>query len=147
MKIILTSLFFLLYSSHEIQVAFFKIYQEDNRIYIDFIFESDDIFSTLEEQDTGLTDEHFKEYVENNFSLSLNNYVQEITFDEMQFKDKHIHLRGVLPESKEPIKSISLENNCLINIEGHSNIIEFRLYDQERDFLMNIHRTKISIRY
>lgn len=144
---IFSSLLFLIGSSHDIQVAYFKIHQEENAICIDFVFELDDVVATFEEQKKTLTDEHFKKYLEKHFSLRINNEVQNFTFEEMQFKSKHIRLRGNLQKIEQPIKSIILENTCLLNIDNHSNIIEIKLFEQERDFLMNKHRTEINVTY
>jgi len=65
----------------------------------------------------------------------------------MQINEKHISMTCDIYEVKDKIQSIDLQNTCLLNIDNHSNIIEFRIDDTERDFLMNEKRTTISIFY
>jgi uncharacterized protein YuzE len=65
----------------------------------------------------------------------------------MKNREKHIYIKASLTKPLKNISSLEIENNCLLDIDGHSNIIEIRLENQERDFLMNKRRTFIKVNY
>jgi len=120
-------------NSHDIQVAFFKIYQNSDTLSIKFVFEKEDILTVIENKNT--------------FSIKLNNQIVNINYDKFTVKDKHISLVGQFSDSIKEVHSLELDNTCLLNIKNHSNIIQVTLNNQERDFLMNRKRTNIQINY
>ncbi len=147
MQSLYLSLFLLLTYVHDIQVAHFKIHEENNRILVEFVLEREDVLSTFQANNIPFTDKKFKDYLHSNFSVSINSIHQEIAYGDILVKNKHIHLNGYLPAFDENIHVLEIANTCLLNIEDHSNIIEIKLHDQQRDFLMNSDRTSIRITY
>ncbi len=133
--------------SHDIQVAFFTIHQENENFTMEIIMERDNVESTFDALDINLTDKNFKDYLHENISLSINQEKQVLCFESMQKKNKHITLTCNILELKDKIQSIEVSNTCLLNIENHSNIIEINVNDIERDFLMNKERTSILVEY
>lgn len=133
--------------SHDVQIALFKIHQDQDKIHVQFVFEKEDIIQTL-----GCSDEEFNEeklftYLNNNFSIIINNSKKTLEYSSVELKNKHMHLKAKIPFQNELIQSLDIENSCLLNIKKHSNIIEVRLNEEERDFLMNKNRTSIQIKY
>ena len=147
MNILLFLCLFFGINSHDIQVAFYKIEDKNENLHIEFVLEKDDIQSTFTEIKSELSDENLQKYLSENFFLFINNEKQYLSFSKMQVKNKHIYLQGSLPKLEHAITSLAIKNTCLLNIEGHSNIIQIRLHDEERDFLMNTDRTSITINY
>lgn len=142
-------LFFNLFSwtSHDIQVAFFKIYEEDNYLYIKFELEKDDVITEFTLTHTAWSDAHMKQYLDQNFSCSVNGIEQKMKFESLHTDEKHISLLAKLDKVDSKVSKIEIDNTCFSNIEDHSNIIEVFLNDNERDFLMNNARTHIQINY
>lgn len=134
-------------NSHDIQVAFFKISQVGDELNIEFVLEKEDVFTTFNQKNITLSDRSLHEYLKENFILSVNKNSKTLSFGKMQIRGEHIYLMGGLSKIKQSISSIEIENKCLLNMEDHSNIIEIRLNNQERDFLMNGDRTSIEINY
>lgn len=147
MALLLLFLFVLEPPAHDIQVAFYKIYEDNSTVYVDFMFEKKDILQTLAKDSTGFSNQNVQNYLQENFSLFINDKKQSIDFGNIDIDEKHIHVTGTLADIGQPIQSLEIENNCLLLIKDHSNIIELRLHDEERDFLMNSDRTKIKINY
>lgn len=131
--------------SHDIQVAIFKITQEKKIVHIDFIFEKDDMLLSLKKSETMINEEQLQNYVQNHFSFEINNNIQVLSYSRFNIDDKHILLRGSVLNAIQQIQSIKIYNTCLLDIEDHSNIIEIRVHDQERDYLMNSDRTTIEV--
>ena len=147
MNFLLQVLLVLGFSAHNIQIAHFEIYKQKENLVIGFVFDLDDFLSTQEALDIELTDEVIQKYIDENFSLVVNNIPQNITFGKTKIKGEHIHLEGQISNMSRPIVTVKIDNTCLLNIENHSNIIKLRLYEKQRDFLMNNDRTSIQIDY
>ena len=133
--------------SHDIQVAFFKIYEGDHIVHIDFVFEKEDLLLALDQDESNTLNEELQHYLQENFSITINNKIRSLNYSKAIIENKHISINGSLSKQIEAISSIKIANKCLLNIDDHSNIIEIRLQDQERDFLMNTDRTTISVNY
>jgi len=132
---------------HNIQVAFFKINQEQGKLTCDIIFEQKDLIIALGQDVERSTENKIINYVEDHFKLRVNKTDYALNFTFAESKEKHIHLIGTIPNFNKKIKSLVVINECLNNIEDHSNIIEVRLNQEERDFLMNQERTEIKIKF
>lgn len=133
------------YAEHDIQVAFFKINQEKNQVVCDITIEKDDLDEILLNAKQSTSEELIISYLKEHFAIKLNGRSYPLTFQFAESKEKHIRLKAITPKFKKKVKSLSIANKCLISIEDHANIIEVRLNDQERDFLMNKFRTEINI--
>ncbi len=133
--------------SHDIQVAYFKIHQSGEEIAVDFVFEKEDVHLTLGTNDKELTDQSMQAYLEEHFSLIIDDQKQSLVYGAMAIQEKHITLQAKPKAQISQIKTLKIENTCLLDIKKHSNIIQIRLYDQARDFLMNKDRTEIHVQY
>jgi len=147
MNLLFLSLFFIGMSSHDIQLAHFEIHQKNDNLIIEFAIDHDDMLSAHEGSNIELTDELLQEYISSNFSVSINGTRHDLSFGTMTIKGEHINLVGQISNLDQVITTIDIENTCLLNIEGHSNIIKLKLYEKQRDFLMNKERTSIQITY
>ena len=132
---------------HDIQVAFFKINQEQGKITCDVIFEQDDLISVLEISKEKSAENKIIDYVEDHFKLKINKTHYPLNFTFAESKEKHIHLIGTIPNFNKKVKNLVVINECLNKIEDHSNIIEIRLNKEEKDYLMNQDRTEIKIKF
>lgn len=147
MKILFFSFGLLLVSSHDIQVAIFTIYEDKETVHVDFLFEKEDLLIGFESEDKTDLNNCLQLYIQQNFSITINHEEQVLDIGEAEHKDKHISIKGKTKEHIDLIKSLEISNTCLLNINDHSNIIQLRLHDQERDFLMNSDRTFIKLNY
>lgn len=147
MKSLFACLFLLSTVSHDIQVAYFKIYKKGDILMTDVIFEKDDLLEILGNEESELLGSDVVSYLKLNFALKINNASIDLDFGEAVIKDNHVYVSGSFSQPIESISLIEINNNCLLRIKNHSNIIQLRLYDEERDFLMNSERTNIKIKY
>lgn len=132
--------------SHDVQIASFTIYEQEDQIYFDVMLEHEDIVHTFAERQKEPNENEIKEYLKDNIEIELNQKECNISFDQIENKSHHIYLKGKLSTPKKKIKTIQIKNTCLLNIEGHSNVIQLRLNNQERDFLINIDRQEIMVK-
>jgi len=132
---------------HDIQVAYFKIYENQKNIIVDITFEKDDIVGIFNKDVSKISDEDLIKYVKKHFSIKVDQIKQEMDLGDVSYKSKHITMKGKIASRTTSANSIEVYNSCLLDIEDHSNIIKIRLNDQERDFLMNTKRTSIKLNY
>lgn len=132
---------------HDIQVAFFKIYQDTDELKMDVKFEAEDILDYFSVQQQEINSEILTEYFQKHFQLKLNHEAVPLKIGNYDFKEKHLHINVSLGKFRKIISNIEISNTCLISIEDHSNIIECRINKKERDFLMNNERQSIQIEY
>jgi len=132
---------------HDIQVTFFTIHQLDTSIIVDVDIEAKDIILALEVTENELNVEQVQSYLKSHFLLSINDTPTDLTYQNFKIAEQHIEIQGVVLGMNEKIENIAIQNNCFLNIENHSNIIELKLNQQERDFLMDIERTSINVSF
>lgn len=147
MTIIVSFLVFCGLYTHDTQVAFYKIKQEANTLEIEFIFEYSELLKTQDGQHSEMSDAMLQEYIDSHFAISLNKKSRMVSYGTMQKKHNHIFIIGKIHHIDQEIEQIEITNSCLIEIGGHSNIVEVYLGPEQRDFLMNSHRTSIQINY
>ena len=132
--------------AHDIQVGYFKIHQSEDQVYIDITLEKNDILHVFGE-DIQFTEEALFAYLNKNFSVSINMAEHQIEFNTLDIKEKHIHVTAIFPYTVEAVNSLKVNNTCLLDVDDQSNVIEIRLNNQERDFLMNNDRTTINVEF
>lgn len=147
MNVVLAILLLFGSSSHDIQVAYFKVQEVNDSLVVEFVFEKGDLLSVLNNNDSELSDEELETYLKSNFSISINDDLQNLIFGEISKRGNHVSIQGKSELKNKEIRIIAIKNECLLKISGHSNIVEVNLYNKQRDFLMNIERTSIEINY
>lgn len=133
--------------NHDIQVAFFKIHQEGKELKLELIFEKEDAIQQLRISEKDLFSAVIESYVLDHFSIEINGQKSKYAFCNIEFKEDHIIMHGKAFLTTKKIQNVAIKNSCLNSVDGHSNIIELRLNNQERDFLMNIDRTQIDVSF
>jgi len=149
MKLLITCVFafYSLFSDHDVQVASFTIYDKFDKVYFELVFEKDDFdFLLIENRQSG-NEQLLTQYLNEHFKINLNKKPSLISYDKIKFDTHHIKITGEISKPKKKIKSIKINNTCLLNIEEHSNVIQLRMNNQERDFLMNKSRQEIFLKF
>ncbi len=145
MLITLLSLFWLSLASHDIQVATFKIYEENSKVLLQVYMEAEDVAQTLDLNIDTITTEVLKKYLEQHTRFFFNQVPQKYDINQVDLDHKHLTITAQFSSPPEDLNHIELHNSCLLEIEDQSNVIELRLNNQEKDFLMNKFRTVIHI--
>lgn len=133
------------YLSHDVQVATFTISNFEDEIRLDIILEHEDIVKTFAERQIVVNEKEIKNYLSQNLDILLNKEVSKLRFDSIEKKSHHIYVSGKIENQQKKINTIQIKNTCLLNIEEHSNVIQIRLNNQERDFLMTDERLEIFV--
>ncbi len=149
MKTIFINLLFLFSfaSTHDVQIATFTIYQESNQLQFRVEIEKKDILKTFEERQLALNKNTIGQYLKEHFIISVNDKKTNLQITSFNDKAKHIYISGKVTSLNKKIRKIKIRNTCLLNIEGHSNIIALRINNSERDFLINANRKEIKAKF
>lgn len=131
--------------NHDIQVAIFKVYSVPNGLMLDIHFESEDILAELNIDYTQISTEVISQYLHQNLKFKLENKMIDFRIKDLEVDGKHLLITSEFLTYNASFKKIEIQNTCLLSLEGQSNIIEVRIEDQERDFLMNTARMHINI--
>lgn len=138
---------FLGINTHDTQVAFYKIYEESDALHIEFTFEKKDILYEFKEKSFDLSDQSLQDYLNENYSIVVNDVSQNLHYGQIVHKQGHIYVYAELLCKVDKVNSLEVINTCLLSIPEHANIIQIQLKDQQRDFLMNAKRTRIQVNY
>lgn len=149
---VLYSLILLLYStgsitSHEIQVALYKISQDNHQITVEIVVEQAAIEKVLGKGSAELTEALIGSYLHDHFSLAINGCALDIKFDTYTNRVKHLIINGHSESLPTQIEEIEISNTCLLTLKGYSNVVEITLAGRQRDFLMNKNRQTIHVKY
>lgn len=134
------------YPIHDIQIAHFKIHQEESTLLLEIRFEKEDISFVLETAALEITKKQLQSYLNAQTEFKFDGEYHPIVITTLKSNADHLTVLASFDNKDTDIKTIELINECLLDIEGHSNIIAVRIQNQERDFLMNSDRTSITVK-
>ena len=66
---------------------------------------------------------------------------------EIKSDEHHTKVTCFLSKYKENIKSVTIKNEFLINVESHSNIVQLDINNTYKDFRMHKERRQIKVNY
>ncbi len=133
--------------THSMRVAFFTIAQESTHLKLDINIERVDFLKALSLSQDVSEQSSYQVYLDKHLTVEINGQLFPLRINKVLQKEQHVLLQckgGIMPQQ---INQIIIDNTCLIGVEGHSNIVEIRVRDEERDFLMNNERTHIEITF
>ena len=132
---------------HDIQIATYTISETDEVLNLKFTFEKDDLTKVLGEKDASNLSDQIQTYITTHFKIQINQKTSPINFKELVEDGKHIRIKAQMPKNYTSMDQLDIQNTCLLDLDGHSNIIQLRINEEERDFLMNKNRTTLQIEY
>jgi len=133
--------------THDVQTAFFTISQNGDSVYLATVFESDDLVKALNIKKKNIDKMEIQQYLDQHFKIELNNIPTKFNIEKIKMKRGHIECNARFGLKIDKIESVTIFNDCLLDLEDQYNVIELRLNNSERDFLMNRDRTNINVSY
>ena len=144
----LTHLSYFIGIDHDIQVSTFTVYQRpSDKIKLDVVMEIDDLSDELKTTADQLTPNLLETYLNSQTAFKFNGSGKMLRVNAVAVKAKHLIIQSEFEGAVHSVHTLEIQNTCLLGVEDQSNIIEIRLNDQERDFLMNSSRKKIKIEW
>lgn len=131
--------------SHDMQVATYTLSKEDGATMLYINMESKDLSKVLQLPKANIEIENIDRYLQDNNQFSFNGIKKDFKLLDLNTKAKHFVIKAKFIDPPTKIETIEIWNSCLLEIDDQSNIIQIRLKNQERDFLMNKHRSFIKI--
>jgi len=139
---------------HDIAMAVFNIELNDKLLTLNIKLDKEDLEGLLSvdtENEIDLTHEVslVQEYVDKNFYLLTNDLKVNFRVESISKNDYFYHVKMIsINQFEEVISSFQLKNTCLVEtVNGHSNIINFKLNEQSRSFRMHKGRQRIEVQF
>lgn len=144
---ILLSILFSMSMSHDIAIAIFKIYEENNITKLEIRMDALDLSDAVNVDVSKLNKDNISNYLERNLLLKFDNTEVNYKLESLQYKGDHINIFATVLTVPANFNFIDVDNKCLIHIKGHSNIMQIELKDDVKDYRMHLERQHISVEY
>ena len=135
-------------------MAKYNLHYQDGVINLTMEFEKSHIKSTLQEEarvskraKKAEIRQAIADYIQSNLKWFINDKNIEAVIDEIEEDRHHYFIKATLSDFGDTVKTVAIENTCLINIEGHSNVIYAHYGGKTRGFRMHKGRIKTFIDY
>ncbi len=145
MRILLCLCCFLFIAAHDTPIAFFKIYNAQEGILLEIIFDTDDLSNELGIKTNEWEASLLQNYIEKHTRFEFDSCPSKALLKKFQQRNGHTELLLLFDDVSDYSSSILIENNCLLSITNHSNVIEIGKGTTARSFRMHKGRTKIKI--
>jgi len=133
---------------HDIRMAIFEISEGENGYALEISFDKEDLFKSLSiALGAGETEELIKDYLEGNFQVVFNGKCITPKIEGIKYEEEYIRVACAIPSMLNKVETIDVYNTCLLDNEGHMNIIKSKLYGRTRTFRMTNERTSTIIDY
>ena len=134
--------------THDVTIAMFRISESTEGLALDVTLDIEDYCSDQKINSTELSVQNLQTYLNRNTSFQINEEkAAGILVKVFTVVNDHIKIKCVLGKTRMNIRSLNIQNTCLINIAKHSNIIQIDLNETFRDFRMHKGRTEIVVKY
>ncbi len=142
-------LFFTFISSpffHDIEIAKFDVYQENDNLYLNIKFDKEDLNLALKKDK--VTKKTIQNYLNKNTTWVINHQNMKFKVNEILEDRLFYQVKCIFNKTISNIKNIEVYNTCLLEeTKKHSNIISFQLNGKNRTFRMHQQRKKINVNY
>lgn len=147
MKLLLTLFCFahLTVINHNGPMAVFKIYQESETIHLDITLDAEDLAQELRLGPPDISKDVMEKYLRSNTSFIFDNIINELDIVDFDFVGEHLKINGVFITEIAITKQLEIINNCLLNVDNQSNIIQIDLNGDSKDYRMHKKRNSITV--
>lgn len=133
--------------THDVRIAIFYISETNGHINMEITFDVEDLSKSLDINRSNIKLENIQAYIDNHTHFQFNKQDVSLQLSEYKIVRDHIKVTGRFGKVKNNIDTISVENTCMTEISGHSNIIQIDLNNKSKDFRMHKDRTIINLDY
>jgi len=133
--------------AHDVPVATFRITASHAIINLDVSLDLEDFSESLDIEISEVNLKNVQTYLQENTSFQFNDQVANFKITEVKIIRDHIQAKGTFGRVAKNIKTIKVENTCLIDVARHSNVIQVDLNNQSKDYRMHKKRTEIRLAY
>lgn len=147
MQIILFFFSLLFIPEHDVPLANFNLYLEDNQLSLQVEFDKRDLALAIEQSGQRLSTASVQAYFLRHSKWLIDEKEQEAHFCSSYSDREHYYLEVEFNFTNKNPTSLGIHNTCLINtIPSHSNVIYLFQNGKQRGFRLHKDRQKTSIR-
>lgn len=135
---------------HDIQMAKFRMVEEENGYSFHLSFDRKDILEAVYAASAYEEDvlSQISKYVKAHLTYTIDGADVKYSMDDIEYTNDNILLKGEFEHFNGTIKKIRVENTCLINhVPGQLNIMEFYIKEKKRFFRLSADRIATVVEY
>ena len=136
-------------SEHDAMIAVFKVSQEGQEIQLEVNFDIEDYHTINNLSADEVNASQLTQYLNKTTNWTFNGeaLADKIMVTDLVAQGEHYHAICRVGSMESNISEISIKNEFLLPLEGHSNIIMIDLNGKSRDFRMHAERKSIEFTY
>ncbi len=132
--------------SHDAVIAVFKIYQEKG-LSLEVIFDIEDYTSINEVRPSEVTQKHLSSYLNSKTKISIDSHQLDIKVQSIVKDRDHFRASCTIANTPTQISTLLIQNEFLLEVADHSNIMMIDINKTTKDFRMTEERTELMITY
>lgn len=131
---------------HDAVIAVFKVYQQEGlRLEVNFDIED---FTTIQAlQPSEVTPNYLSSYLKNKTRWSVGDRQLNIEVLSIAMERDHFKASCIIANAPAQISNLIIQNEFLLEVEDHSNIMMIDLNETTKDFRMHEKRKELIINY
>lgn len=132
---------------HESISATFNVIKRGHVLMLEIDFDEENFIKSGESISLRITKEDFSKYLHKTTSWEFDG--EKIIPQVLELKSGEHHTKVIcyLSKYKENIKSVTIKNEFLLNIESHSNIVQLDINNTFKDYRLHKGRREIKVDY
>ena len=132
---------------HDAVSATFNIIEKGHVLLLEIEFDEENYIKFGDAQNLKVTKNDFGNYLKKTTSWKIDN--EEIIPQVLHIKSVKQHTKVIcfLSKAKKNIKTVTVHNKFLIDVENHSNIIQLDINNSFKDFRMHKDRIQLQVNY
>jgi hypothetical protein len=132
------------YMPHDVPLAIFTLTQNDDKIQLVLKMENKDLEEVLQSPDAELSTAIIEQLISTTTTFRFDGKQAIIRVDNIIYTGDHLMVTANLG-SQDFCQQITIASTLFNSIPNHSNIIQLRIGEKERDFRLHKDRTLIEI--
>ncbi len=134
-------LIYLLLPLHDVPTADFHLKLEPDYISVRGRFEAHDLLKAVEQETRNQPDDfEVLQYISESTAVAANKRKVQLSICDFQWFKGHFEFTGEFNLPTENLTSLTLHNQCLVQIPQHSNNYFVTVHDQVRGFRLHAER-------
>ena len=129
---------------HDVPLAIFTLSQNQDQIALTIKMEYEDANKVFQLEDSEFSTVIFEQLINTTSTLEFDGIPAKIQVQEVKMEGEHVRIIANINPT-DYCQKIAITSTLLNSIPNHSNIIQLRLGQEDRDFRMHKSRTRIEI--
>jgi len=134
-------------STHESISATFNVIKRGHVLMLEIDFDEENFIKFGESESLRVSKKDFKKYLDKTTSWEIDGKKLVPQILEIKQGEHHTKVICFLSKDSENIKTVTIKNEFLLDVDSHSNIIKLDINNMFKDFRLHKERREIRVNY